>query len=352
LIPRTLAVCHPRTTITGRAQVGQGRPSTPSSTTLRCASACARFLRTVVQPERTIMDGTSPFPPATPPPSLTPSKALRLARLHRDRLAPKLPDAPSPWPAHELNALHNLEQRFLEDERAAVKDDAAAAPDDAAAFVAWFEGLNERGPGQGDRLFPWLATTASLEQMRWFLTQELAGEAGFDDLVALTQVKMPTAAKLEMARNYWDEMGRGKAIAMHGPLLSALAEALSLDVDDGRVVWEAVALSVVMVGLASARRYAFHSAGALGAVELTAPGRATLVTKGLERLGVPGRARRYYAVHATVDVLHARAWNKEVLFTLVQEDPRRARALAEGALMRLRAGARCFERSRETLGVP
>ena len=52
--------------------------------------------------------------------------------------------------------------------------------------------------------------------MLWFLTQEVAGEAGFDDLLAMTQVKMPVTAKLEMARNYWDEMGRGRDTAMHG----------------------------------------------------------------------------------------------------------------------------------------
>ena len=77
------------------------------------------------------------------------------------------------------------------------------------AFIAWFEELRENGPGQGDPLFPWLATTATREQMRWFLTQEVAGEAGFDDLLALTQIKMSERAKLEMARNFWDEMGRG-----------------------------------------------------------------------------------------------------------------------------------------------
>ena len=77
------------------------------------------------------------------------------------------------------------------------------------AYMTWFEALKERGPGQGDPLFPWLASTADLKQMRWFLTQEIAGEAGFDDLVALTQVRLPVRPKLEMASNYWDEMGRG-----------------------------------------------------------------------------------------------------------------------------------------------
>jgi hypothetical protein len=66
--------------------------------------------------------------------------------------------------------------------------------------------------------------TCSNEEMKWFLTQEVAGEAGFEDLTALTQVKLPPRAKLELARNYWDEMGRGNAKGMHGPLLATLAE--------------------------------------------------------------------------------------------------------------------------------
>ena len=60
--------------------------------------------------------------------------------------------------------------------------------------------------------------------MKWFLQQEVAGEAGFDDLVAMTQVKLPCRAKLEMARNYWDEMGQGHGPAMHGALLDRLVE--------------------------------------------------------------------------------------------------------------------------------
>jgi hypothetical protein len=61
--------------------------------------------------------------------------------------------------------------------------------------------------------------------------------------------------------------------------------------------------------------------------------------------------RRYYAVHATLDVKHSEAWNREVLRPLVEADPRVARPIAEGALMRLNAGARCFERYRRELGL-
>jgi hypothetical protein len=34
----------------------------------------------------------------------------------------------------------------------------------------------------------YLAERATLEEMRWFLRQEVAGEAGFDDLVALMRL--------------------------------------------------------------------------------------------------------------------------------------------------------------------
>ena len=271
---------------------------------------------------------------------------LDLAYFAQRRLRPAFPDMPRDGDAPRLLA---LEAAFLEEERAAVAPEAASAPREPEAFVAWFEGLRERGPGQGDPLFPWLETQATLSQMRWFLAQEVAGEAGFDDLVALTQVRMPVQAKLEFARNYWDEMGRGREPAMHGPLLGNLAKSLDVQPELGEVVWEALALGNLLVGLALDRRYAYHSAGALGAVELTAPTRVGHVDRGLARLGVSKSARRYFTLHATLDVQHSRAWNREVLATLVAQDPRIAPALAEGALMRLRAGARCFARYRREL---
>src|SRR4029077_7330131 len=54
-----------------------------------------------------------------------------------------------------------------ETERAKIQEDAAGAPRDAAAFLGWFEGLRERGPGQGDPLFPWLAASPTSGGMAW-----------------------------------------------------------------------------------------------------------------------------------------------------------------------------------------
>ncbi len=212
------------------------------------------------------------------------------------------------------------------------------------AFIHWFESLVVDGPGQQHALFDWLAHSATMPQMRWFLTQEAAGEAGFDDLLAYTQVKLPVQAKLECARNYWDEMGHGKQSAMHGQMLDHMVEELDLQPRIATTVWQALALSNTMLGLATTRRYAYQSIGALGVIELTAPGRVKQVSIGMKRLGLDGRMRAYFDLHAALDVSHARAWIREVIRPLVDADPACAPYIAEGALMRLVCGQRCFDR--------
>lgn len=277
----------------------------------------------------------------------------QLAKLNGGRLSPRFPV--TSW-REELEAEHAvrlLEGEMIELERAQIMARAATAPTDVDGFIAWFEALEDGGPGQGDPLFPWLATTATSEQMRWFLRQEIAGEAGFEDLLALAQLKIPDQPKLEMARNFWDEMGRGTAGGMHGPMLARLATAVDIASLEATipVVWESLALGNIMMAMASNRRYAYQAIGALGVIELTAPGRATLVNEGLKRVKIASRARHYFALHATLDRKHSAAWNAEVLRPLVAADPRVAHAIAEGALLRLEAGRRCFERYRRELGL-
>ena len=272
-----------------------------------------------------------------------------VAHWNRRRLAPGFPEADWQATLDEDARMQRLEGAFVETLRAEISDRAAEAPEDVDGFMAWFEALQENGPGQGDPLFPWLAEEASLDDFRWFLAQEAAGEAGFEDLTALAQVKVPAEAKLELANNYWDEMGRGNPKGMHGPMLSALIDELALEAEIDDTVWESLSLANSMTAMAVNRRYAWHAIGALGVIELTAPGRSRATADGLKRLGLDGKARRYFELHAVLDVRHSKDWNDKVFRPLVAGDPRRARAMAEGALIRLTAGARCFARYRETL---
>jgi len=280
---------------------------------------------------------------------LTDSFQRGLAHWNSERLAPGFPQPDWQRALDRDTRMLRLEGGFIEELRAEATEEAALVPTDPDGFVAWFEDLRQSGPGQGDALFPWLAQSADRDQLRWFFEQEAAGEAGFDDLVAYTQVKLPTGPKLELARNYWDEMGRGAVAGMHGPMLDALVETLAVQPVIDSTVWESLALANAMTAMATSRRYAWHSVGALGVIELTAPGRSALVAKGLRRIGLSDKQRRYFDLHAVLDVKHSADWNREALRPAVAEDSRRATAIAEGALIRLRCGARCFDRYRAEL---
>jgi hypothetical protein len=276
---------------------------------------------------------------------------LELAKYNSRQLRPAFPTDAWRDELDEYATVTRAEGEYIEAVRQEIGPLVTDVPSGVDDFIDWFEELKETGLGQGDPLFPWLAETASQEDMLWFLAQEVAGEAGFDDLLALTQVKMPITAKLEMARNYWDEMGRGRETAMHGPLLERLANYLEIDAEPTRVVPESLALGNAMLALARSRRYCFQSIGALGVIEMTAPTRAGFVDAGLKRLRIPTKKRLYFTLHAVLDIKHSECWNREVLRSLVGENPRCAQAIGEGAIIRLWHGTRCFERYRRHFGL-
>ena len=107
-----------------------------------------------------------------------------------------------------------------------------------------------------------------------------------------------------------------------------------------------------MLAMAVNRRYAYQSIGALGAVEMTAPTRVVYVNEGLKRLNVPFETRKYFQLHATLDIKHSQQWNAEVIYPLVKASPKIAESIAEGALMRLYCGARCYEKYRSHFAIP
>lgn len=272
-----------------------------------------------------------------------------LARWNRRRLAIQTPSMEWQIDVADDARMLLLEGAFVEAFRAQVAPLVANVPNDPGGFTAWFEDLKAAGPGQWDPLFGWLETEASLEQMRWFLTQEAAGEAGFDDLVAMTQVKLPARPKLELARNYWDEMGRGAEAGMHGPMLDRTVKGLGLTPAIESTLWQSLCLANTMTAFATSRRYTYQSVGALGVVELTAPTRVAAVAEGLKRLGCSPEQRKYFHLHAHLDIEHSKAWNAEALVPLVSETPGCARHIAEGAIMRLICGEQCFETYRAHL---
>src|SRR4029453_17985940 len=122
-----------------------------------------------------------------------------LAGWNARRLRPEGPSSRWRSELEEDLRMRTLEGKWIEAERRAVARVLLDVPCRVPDFLRWFEALRHEGPGQFDPLFDWIAERATLDELRWFLRQELAGEAGFDDLVALTQIKMPPPPNLELA---------------------------------------------------------------------------------------------------------------------------------------------------------
>jgi hypothetical protein len=267
-----------------------------------------------------------------------------LAILNKHRLS--LSVARSPQADLLLNSICTyMEIEWLNRERERISPLLSGMPDDEEGFVRWFEQLQQNGPGQHHPLFDYLAEQATREELRYFLLQEMGTEAGFDDLISLTQVKTPPSVKLELARNYWDEMGGGELEGMHSELLSRLVGSFQLSWEDyyEDVHWAPLALSNLMIAFAMKRAYFSQSIGALGVIELTAPERCLRVMEGMKRVKLRDDEYKYYALHSLLDQEHWAGWKMNVMRPLIREYPERMVKMAEGALLRLFAGARCFE---------
>jgi hypothetical protein len=240
--------------------------------------------------------------------------------------------------------LRRIEHDFIEEETTALRSQAREAPSDPDRFVEWFERLEQLGPGREARLFPFLAEQASLDQMLWFLRQDVVTDAGLSELSLLTQLRFSPSFKSDKCRMGCYEPDPAAGSSARGLLLDRLGQTLALAQQASDPVWESLALSNVMVALAANRRYAYHSAGALAAREATMRDRRRHVRRGVDRLGIQHESDRNCA-HDTALL----AWSGETLHALVANEPAAASSIAEGALLRLTAEARCFERYRSEL---
>ena len=238
-----------------------------------------------------------------------------------------------PWEAdmlRRIRATHDLSE--------------SALPSDPDQFAGWFNATAFSHPLYEHDLYAFIASEASRAQLEWFFRMECAGEAAFDDLVALGQVGTRGQVKMEMASNYWDEMGRGRDHAVHTHLFHKLIEGLSLEAPPAsELPWQVLAGVNVMLWSCIPRRNAFRAQGTLGAVELLAPQRCTRVVHGAKRVGIRKKTVVYYGAHAIIDIGHAEGWLANVVKPQVAAHPEARVGIAEGLLARADASLDYFD---------
>jgi hypothetical protein len=181
-------------------------------------------------------------------------------------------------------------------------------------------------------IYKWLAREASWDDIVTFLALEGGPDAGFDDLVAACQIGLTGRAKLELATNYWDEMGNGDLAAVHTTLHDNLVAAIEMPrlphVDVPTSALERVALG----GLLSSNRWLQPEAlGALGLIELQAGPRCRLVLQAFDRCNAPAQAYPFYEVHAEVDPRHGRDWLDNAIAPTAEHTPEWSARIVKGA---------------------
>jgi hypothetical protein len=204
-----------------------------------------------------------------------------------------------------------------------------------------------------DRLpaaYKWLVREASWEQVVHFLALEGGPDGGFDDLIAVCQIGLSGSAKLELGKNFWDEMGTGNPDAVHTVLHERLVRAIDMPRIPRRQQPVEALERVALNGLMATNRWLQpEMLGALGLLELQAGPRCRLVLQAFNRLGAPQGAYPFYAEHAEVDPVHGKDWMDKAIVPLVAERPAWGPRMVKGAWWRSTTNLTFFEELRRTL---
>ena len=191
-------------------------------------------------------------------------------------------------------------------------------------------------------VYHWVATDAPPDRLVEFLALEGGPDGGFDDLVAACQIGIDGEPKLELARNYWDEMGRGDQREVHTELHRRLTRAVAMrPVPRAEQPLEALERSLLGSTLATNRWLQPEMVGALGLLEMQAGPRCRKVVQGLKRIGATEDALAFYVEHAAADPRHGKDWLDHVITPLAQ-DPRWAEGILRGARWRAEVNRRFF----------
>jgi hypothetical protein len=222
---------------------------------------------------------------------------------------------------------------------------AAATPDQVVQAM--------RSVAARDRLpaaYKWLAKDASYDQIVEFLALEGGPDGGFDDLVAVCQVGLAGSAKLELGKNYWDEMGQGDPEGVHTVLHDRLVAALQMPrIPRDEQPVEALERAALGGLLATNRWLQPEMLGALGLLEMQAGPRCRLVLQAFDRVGAPEDAYPFYVEHAEVDPVHGKDWIDKAVVPTVADRPEWGPRIVKGAWWRSSVNLAFFEALREEL---
>lgn len=220
-----------------------------------------------------------------------------------------------------------------------------SAPADPSAFLSWLKRLARNHQVYKHSYYrQYIRDHATVEDLRKYVIQESVVDGRFDDLLAMMQVGTSGPEKMEIATNFWDEMGNGNPEEVHTTLFNRIFEVFSIDQQDldNELTAEALLSGNLAVQLCRYRRFYPEAIGFLGMTEWLVPERFVHVVHAWDRLGLPDVGITYHKLHITIDSRHAAGWFHNIVIPTATSD-RMREGIVRGTLWRLNSSARYLD---------
>lgn len=229
-----------------------------------------------------------------------------------------------------------------------------SAPREGRAYLSWLkEHIRNHRVFKHPYYTEFINHTAQADDLRRYVIQESLVDGRFDDFLAMMQVGTAGEAKMEIAANFWDEMGNGRPEEVHTTLFSKIYDVFDITAEEMEAEMTASDLlsGNLSVLLCRYRSLYPEAVGYLGMTEWLAPDRFRNVVRAWERLGLPEVGIVYHRLHVTIDSRHAAGWFHNVVLPAAGSDYMR-HGITRGALWRANSSARHLDERLASIGVP
>lgn len=279
----------------------------------------------------------------------------RLADIHARSF-----EIPSSVPRTGLDALRSdlhsalqIEERMLSYEDRFI--DHAACPSTSGGgleFVRSLKSIVREHPANRHPFYiEFLPDSAEIGDIAYYLAQESALDPRFDDFIALMQIGMSVRPKLELAGNYWDEMGNGTEARVHTVMFQNTLNEVGATDD---FIRENLSVDALVCGnlsatLALRKPLIFRAVGSFAVTEFLFPRRCAQLLEAWRRNSLSVEGIEYHREHIGIDARHASGFFKNVIIPLVEERPEIAPEIYWGAVARLNSSQRYLDSILQTL---
>ena len=220
-------------------------------------------------------------------------------------------------------------------------------PNEGELLRDWFDQFIDAHAASRHPLFRFLAEEATARQLAYYIFQENPSDANFEDLIVSLQLGIGNPnSKMELARNYWDEMGLGDIRLVHTELYNEfLTEVRGLvpEFDSHfEALPEAIATGNYLLYACKYRSTRYLGLGCLGVIERLFSEASETVVKACVRLGI--KTQLYHRTHCAIDLEHTDRWSTHLFDEIERDGPVAAEEIALGAILRLNIIGAMYDR--------